>query len=84
MGTGERSWDRVAMVRRGCWSEAHSVLVETGIRGRTHNPNQGVPIQSQLVWLYHTQDIYFRAFVIIFRIYFQTYLFFLLRFGFFL
>lgn len=78
MGTGERSWDGVAavMMRRGCWSEADPISVQTDIRGRTHNPNQGVLIQSQLVWLYRTQDIYFRAFVSIFRFYFQSFSFF--------
>lgn len=37
---------------------------------KTHaQPKSGVSIQSQLVWLYHMQDIYFRSFVGIFTFY---------------
>lgn len=34
--------------------------------GANTQPKSGVSIQSQLVWLYHMQDIYFRQFVSIF------------------
>ena len=34
--------------------------------GANTQPKSGVSIQSQLVWLYHMQDIYFRQFVGIF------------------
>lgn len=39
-------------------------------RAASAQPKSGVPIQSQLVWLQRTQDIYFKTFVSIFRFFF--------------
>lgn len=83
MGTGERSWGGVVAAAVlwgwGCRSEADPKTGSSSDRHRAASarPKSGVSIQSQLVWLYRTQDIYFKTFVSIFRFvfFFLTYFF---------
>lgn len=81
MGTGERRWDGVVAAAElwgwGCRSEADPKTGSSSDRHRAASaqPKSGVSIQSQLVWLYRTQDIYFKTFVSIFRLFFSAYFF---------
>lgn len=53
----------------GGWKEPDLISFETAIGANTQ-PNLGVSIQSQLVWLYYMQGIYFGQFVGIFVLFF--------------
>lgn len=69
MGTGGFSWDRGVGVAVGGWwwfGKNQTWFQFRQRSGANTQPKSGVSIQSQLVWLYHMQDIYFKQFVCIF------------------
>lgn len=76
MGTGGFSWDRgvgVAVAEGGAVAGKNQTWFQFRERsGANTQPKSGFSIQSQLVWLYHMQDISFRQFVGIFFVFFLS------------